>query len=183
MKLFLVLTLLACTYPAFAERGLFRRRCNVQYYAPSQSYPQQVCGTQSAVVSCNQCGSHQAQGQSVNYSSNVSYSGNYNYSGNVNYASSGGGDLISLINNYRAQNGLGPISHDPSLDISDNSGHGRFRRSRMSGVTNWASETDPQAVFNQWRNSPGHNANMLAPNITRGGFAPGIGGGTTFTAQ
>jgi uncharacterized protein YkwD len=107
-----------------------------------------------------------------------------NYAAQGTYSQSSSGDsaqLLSLINNYRAQNGLGALSYDPSLNISDSGSHRNFKRSGVAGVSNWASSQNAQQTFEMWRNSPGHNANMLSPNITRAGF--GYGNGTAFTGS
>ncbi len=170
MRNILVFTLLVCAFPALGERW-FRRSSNTQYYTPSQNSVRQTTNTQNGMVYCSKCGGYHAPHHAA---TSVSNSG---------YVSNGGSDLISLINNYRSQNGLNPIAYDSRLNISDSPGHRGFNRSGMSGATNWSSETNPQAIFNQWLDSPGHKANMLNPNITRGGIAPGTKGGTTFTAQ
>lgn len=90
--------------------------------------------------------------------------------------------LLNLINNYRQQNGLGPVSYNASLAMVDNSSHSKFRSSGMSGVTNWAPGTDPNQVFEMWKGSAGHRANMLAPGISQIGIGTD-GSSTTLLGQ
>jgi uncharacterized protein YkwD len=90
-------------------------------------------------------------------------------------------ELLSLINNYRAQKGLGALTYDPSLNISDGRNHANFQRSGVNGVANWSSTANSEQTFDMWRKSSGHNANMLNPSITRAGF--GYGNGTAFTGS
>lgn len=56
---------------------------------------------------------------------------------------------------------------DPFQRITD-FGHDRWTAAAENIACGYAT---PEAVFNGWKNSPGHNANMLLPNIT----AIGIG--------
>jgi uncharacterized protein YkwD len=101
------------------------------------------------------------------------------------YSNGGGQDLLSMINNYRAQNGLNALAYNPSLNLADGYGpthHGKFKRSGMSGVSNWSGSSDAQTTFNMWVKSDGHRANMLAPNATSAGIGYNHTG-TTFTAQ
>jgi uncharacterized protein YkwD len=94
--------------------------------------------------------------------------------------------FLFLINQYRAQNGLGALQIQAELqadavwmadDMAQNNflGHtdtlGRdpFVRMTAFGFTGWnsaaenvaAGNADAQATFDQWKSSPGHNANML----------------------
>jgi hypothetical protein len=107
-----------------------------------------------------------------------------------------------LLSQYRAENGLAPLSFSTNLTRaaayhSENMGNQRFfghddpagrspeDRARQCGYafptgeniaagTNWATARD---AFEAWRNSPGHNANMLNPNYVQIGigryYAPG----------
>jgi hypothetical protein len=96
--------------------------------------------------------------------------------------------LLSLINDYRVQNGLSPLGVSPTLtaaarwmseDMAENGyagGHvdslGRGPRERITAfgyvgsgwgeVIAWGQHT-PEQVFQAWRNSPGHNDVMLQP--------------------
>ena len=104
-------------------------------------------------------------------------------------------EMLTLINNYRAENGVGPLTASPTLtdaaqyhaaDMADQN----YFSHDVQGVGSWsdnisntgydsmgrgeniaAGNTDPEATFQQWVNSPGHRANMLNPSYT----AIGIG--------
>lgn len=94
--------------------------------------------------------------------------------------------FVSLINAYRVQNGLVPLkvsvtltqaSHWMSQDMAshnylghtDSQGHDpgtRIGDFGYMGETTWgenvaAGNSTAQATFDQWKNSPAHNANML----------------------
>jgi uncharacterized protein YkwD len=115
--------------------------------------------------------------------------------------------FVGLLNTYRAQNGLGAVSACVSLnraaqghseDMRDND---YFSHDGLNGSTPWARSCDAcfdlgcgpqtamaeniaagnsgaQATFNQWKNSPGHNANMLGASFTIIGIGRATGGGT-----
>ncbi len=98
--------------------------------------------------------------------------------------------FLVLINNYRAQNNLAPLALSYTLtkaaqwkstDMANNSyfAHDDLSRSwtqRISdcgyGYNTWLGENiaagyvTAQDVFTAWKNSPGHNANMLGTNYT-----------------
>src|SRR5438094_722282 len=99
--------------------------------------------------------------------------------------------FLGLINQYRAQNGLGGLSLDGQLNDAskwmsqdmcaknyfshtDSLGRDPFARMAAFGYSyntwkgeNLAAGTDTaQAAFDIWRSSPGHNANMLNGNFT-----------------
>lgn len=97
--------------------------------------------------------------------------------------------FLTLINNYRQQNGLTPLQASVSLTTAakwmsgdmaqknyfshtDSLGRDPFTRMRAYGY-NYntymgeniaAGYSDAANTFNQWKNSSGHNANMLNPN-------------------
>ncbi|MGC4189885.1 MAG: CAP domain-containing protein [Thermomicrobiales bacterium] len=103
--------------------------------------------------------------------------------------------FLKLINDYRQANNLDPLTASPTLgaaalahsqdmatqDYSSHTGKdGSSPQDRMQAAgydTNQANFTGeniywggagldtPQAAFDWWRNSPGHNANMLSPNF------------------
>jgi uncharacterized protein YkwD len=103
--------------------------------------------------------------------------------------------FLGLINSYRQQNGLQPLalsygltkpSQWKSVDLATNAyfAHDDLSRTWDQRIVDcgytyntWLGEniaagySTAQAVFGAWRNSPGHNANMLGANYT----AIGIG--------
>jgi hypothetical protein len=121
--------------------------------------------------------------------------------------------FLGLINNYRAQNNLGPLSIDSALQDSTNwmsndmltsciagkytcshtDSTGRTFDQRLrdfgypAGTTASAGEniawgynggaTTAQQVFNLWKNSPGHNANMLGSSYVAIGISRSCSGG------
>jgi len=99
--------------------------------------------------------------------------------------------FLGLINNYRASNGLGPLSLNSQLNAAsewmsndmgvnnyfshtDSLGRDPFTRMAAFGYNynTWKGENlaagaeGAQAAFNLWKNSSGHNANMLNGNFT-----------------
>jgi uncharacterized protein YkwD len=103
--------------------------------------------------------------------------------------------FLQLINNYRAQNGLQPLALSYTLTraaqwkSSDLGANNYFAHDDLTrtwdqrirdcgyGYNAWLGEniaagnSGAQATFDQWRNSPGHNANMLGANYTAIGIA------------
>jgi uncharacterized protein YkwD len=99
--------------------------------------------------------------------------------------------FLGLINQYRAQNGLGALQFSGKLTAAANyhswemAEYNYFSHTLLNGVT-WsqnianfgytantyraeniaAGYSTAAEVFNAWKNSPGHNANMLSPNYT-----------------
>lgn len=99
--------------------------------------------------------------------------------------------FLQIINTYRADNGLAPLTLSNSLtraskwmatDMANNNylahvdsgGRDPVTRILTFGYpinnTNWgencaAGHADAQGTFLQWKNSPGHNANMLGANF------------------
>lgn len=94
--------------------------------------------------------------------------------------------MLSIINTYRSQNGLSPLTASPSLsraalwkssDMAQNQyfahddlGRGWLQRlldcgypSSNDGEDLAAGNADAQHTFDQWRTSPPHNANLLNP--------------------
>lgn len=114
--------------------------------------------------------------------------------------------LLGLINQHRANNGLGPLSACTSLNRAAQ-GHSEdmrdqnyFSHTGLNGSLPWdracwacyslgcgpstamaeniaAGYSDAQNTFNQWLNSPGHNANMLGAAYTVIGIGRATGGG------
>lgn len=104
--------------------------------------------------------------------------------------------FVTLLNQYRAQSGLAPMLIDPGLqgaaDWMDNDMgvNNYFSHTDSLGQSPWtrmcnfgycyntykgeniaAGYTTGAAVFEGWRNSPGHNANMLGLNYRVMGIA------------
>jgi uncharacterized protein YkwD len=104
--------------------------------------------------------------------------------------------FANLINSYRQANGLGTLSIDPSLEDAarwmsqdmgaknyfshtDSLGRDPFQRMVAFGYNynTWEGEniaagySTAQAVFDAWKASAGHNANMLNPNYKVMGIA------------
>ena len=98
--------------------------------------------------------------------------------------------FVTLINNWRAQNGAGPLSvtstitHAAEWMNNDMGQNHYFSHTDSLGRSPWdrmcyfgycystwkgeniaAGYTTGQAVFNAWKASSGHNANMLNPNF------------------
>ncbi len=103
-----------------------------------------------------------------------------------------------LISQYRADHGLKPLKLDPtlmrlaaehaqrmaSMDRMSHSlpGEGSFAqriaaggfRAAMAAENVAAGQKSLAAVFEAWRKSPGHNANMLLPNVSLMGIAVAV---------
>lgn len=89
-------------------------------------------------------------------------------------------EVLQLVNEYRAANGLGPLQSDPRLNAAaDNWSEAMaegdfFRHSTPAQVEeqgydwrSWgeniaAGQPTPESVVNAWINSPGHRANILS---------------------
>jgi uncharacterized protein YkwD len=114
--------------------------------------------------------------------------------------------FLVLINNYRAQNSLGPLTACTSLNRAaqghsdDMRDQNYFSHTGLDNSTPWdracdgcymqgcgpstamaeniaAGNSGAQGTFSQWQNSPGHNANMLGANFTMIGIGRATGGG------
>lgn len=113
--------------------------------------------------------------------------------------------FLTLINNYRTSNGLPTLTMSNSLyNASENhswdmAAYNYFSHTGRDGSTPWdriraagytyntylgeniaAGYADAQSVFTAWRNSPGHNANMLSPNFHAIGVGRVYGSGSTY---
>jgi uncharacterized protein YkwD len=113
--------------------------------------------------------------------------------------------FVTLINNYRSQSGLGPLSIDWEMQASsdwmsaDMGQKGYFSHTDSLGRDPWtrmcdfgycyntwkgeniaAGYTTAQSVFTAWQNSPGHNANMLGANYTAMGISRVYTAGSTY---
>jgi len=114
--------------------------------------------------------------------------------------------FVTLINNYRAQNGVGALTIDPSIQgaaewmSADMGQYNYFSHTDHLGQTPWtrmcnfgycystykgeniaAGYSTAAAVFEGWRNSPGHNANMLNANYKVMGIGRVVTLGSTYT--
>jgi uncharacterized protein YkwD len=120
--------------------------------------------------------------------------------------------MTTLINDYRAANGLGPLTPQGQLMVAaeqhaqdqavmdsgsthtGSDGSTDLDRVVRAGYSNWRSEAEnvayysadgsAYAAFEGWRNSPGHNANMLGAGYTDIGVgrAQSSSGGWYWTA-
>jgi uncharacterized YkwD family protein/spore coat assembly protein SafA len=110
------------------------------------------------------------------------------------------GQVVQLVNQERARNGLSPLTHNwelsrvaryKSMDMRD---RGYFSHTsptygspftmmknfginyRAAGENIASGQTTPQAVVQAWMNSPGHRANILSTNYTQIGVGYVAGG-------
>ena len=116
--------------------------------------------------------------------------------------------LLDRVNDYRIQNGLNPLSISASLtgaarlmsedmatedyfSHTDSLGRSPFERMALSGYdceayNTWCGENLAAGVasggetFDLWRNSPGHNGNMLNPNYVVAGIAAAFNQDSTY---
>ena len=114
--------------------------------------------------------------------------------------------FLVIINDYRQQNGLGTLAACRSLNRAAQ-GHSEdmrdqnyFAHQGLNGSSPWdracgacyelgcgpktamseniaAGNADAQKTFIQWKNSPGHNKNMLSPSVSYIGIGRATGGG------
>jgi len=114
--------------------------------------------------------------------------------------------FLAIINEYRAQNGLGSLTACRSLNRAAQ-GHSEdmrdqnyFSHTGLNGSAPWdrscdacfelgcgpstamaeniaAGKSGAAATFDQWKNSPGHDANMLGASFTIIGIGRATGGG------
>lgn len=86
-------------------------------------------------------------------------------------------ETIRLLNDYRASRGLGRLTVDPVLTAQARgwsmhlANGAAFQHSNHNVFENIAmnSQAGPATFFNQWKNSPGHNRNMLEAGVTKVG--------------
>jgi uncharacterized protein YkwD len=174
----------------------------------------QTCGGSAASSGDATTGS--TSGDTTGSTSGGSTTAGSTSGGSTSSSSSGGGGtgldaeelaFLSIINDYRAQNGLGALSACTSLgtaaqlhseDMRDND---YFSHTGLNGSSPWdrscaagyqlgcgpqtamgenlaAGNSLAPATFTQWKNSPGHNANMLGGSFTVIGIGRATGGGT-----
>jgi uncharacterized protein YkwD/uncharacterized protein YraI len=113
--------------------------------------------------------------------------------------------FLQLINQYRAANGLGQLTHTQTLAAAaehhsvDMAAKNYFSHTMLDGTSvpqnianhgysdgsTWgeniaAGNANAAATFEQWRKSPGHNANMLNPSFGAIGIGRAYGAGSTY---
>lgn len=114
-------------------------------------------------------------------------------------------EFMALLNDYRAQNDLGPILIDPSIQAAaewmstDLGANNYFSHTDSNGQSPWdrmcnfgychntwkgeniaAGYVTAEAVFQGWKDSPGHNANMLGEHYVVMGIARVLTEGSSF---
>ena len=113
-----------------------------------------------------------------------------------------GAQTLTLINSYRTSRGLSPLAANGTLKalarqhsryqaarrtISHDGFRQRSAQARAAGLSVVCSENvgvgymTPQQLFSGWRSSPGHNTNLLRPNLRYAGVSV-VGGYSTFFA-
>lgn len=107
--------------------------------------------------------------------------------------------MLGLINDFRAQNGVGPLTLSSTLTAaadfhSKDMANRNYFSHDLPGIGTWsqnisnygytggtraeniaAGHSDAASTVNQWINSPGHRANMLNPNLTAIGIGSAYG--------
>jgi uncharacterized protein YkwD len=108
--------------------------------------------------------------------------------------------FLELVNNHRKANGLGPVKLSPELNAAAEKysktqsdagkmGHSvdgtqfgdRAKAAGYKGSPNGenaaynSADSSPEKIFEMWKNSPGHNANMLSKDATEIGYGTNNG--------
>jgi uncharacterized protein YkwD len=108
--------------------------------------------------------------------------------------------LLELVNQVRAEHGLGPLAYNQALGHAAQSyaetlaatnhwshtgpdGSTMQDRAAWAGYTRWlflaenlaAGYEDPATIVNQWMNSKGHRDSILAPEATEAGVGHAFG--------
>lgn len=104
-------------------------------------------------------------------------------------------EIIHLTNQHRADHGLHPLQHDPTLSANSRSwsehmaAHQDFRHSGKWNVAEniaATTESNPSArtIVDMWMNSAGHRANILNPDYHRIGVGVATSAdGRTYATQ
>ena len=104
-------------------------------------------------------------------------------------------DILGLVNNARAEAGLGALTWDSSLDgdamrrakeISTNFVHENLPSrcgENIFGITSGSNGVSAETCFTNWWNSPGHHDNMLNPSYTRISVAIYFDGSSTYASM
>jgi hypothetical protein len=98
--------------------------------------------------------------------------------------------FAALLNHYRVAAGLPPLAYDHDLSAwaaqnnaeQSNRGLGHHVNPNCHQNCAW-NAPDAVSVAAEWMNSPGHQANLLAPSLSRFGIAYGPGPYWTMNAQ
>jgi uncharacterized protein YkwD len=113
--------------------------------------------------------------------------------------------FLALINDYRAANGRGPLSHNPQLGAAaENHSHDQAKNNYLGHTGSDGSSiqqriqragyADPRAwgenvaagypsasdAFQGWKTSPGHDANMLGAQFTEIGIGRAYNAGSRY---
>lgn len=85
--------------------------------------------------------------------------------------SAGGGDVIEIVNRHRIRFGLRPVVRvhlGAQAQAQQQHNSGSMHHSPFSGRENVAAgQSSAEQVVNDWMNSPGHRANILAGDATQ----------------
>ncbi|EPE99248.1 CAP domain-containing protein [Rhizobium grahamii] len=115
-----------------------------------------------------------------------------------------GAQTLALINSYRTSRGLAPLAANGTLKalarqhsqyqatrrhMSHDGFRHRSAQAKAAGLSIVCSENvgsghlTPQQLFSGWRRSPGHNTNLLRPNLRYAGVSVVAGYSTFFACQ
>jgi hypothetical protein len=92
--------------------------------------------------------------------------------------------VLRVINRFRAQWQLPPVTYDPALAAisQTNNAMGGVHAYTGNCRQTWAGTPDPESAVSMWMNSCGHRNIIMAPNLTRGG-SHCAANGATFTGN
>jgi uncharacterized protein YkwD len=96
------------------------------------------------------------QGQKI---LNGEFAGQYRIVGQVQQSAEG--QFLALVNQHRANHGLGPIGWDQHCANLAATNNGIHTPHSMFGSQVWAGASDFVSAFNMWVASPAHNAILL----------------------
>ena len=99
--------------------------------------------------------------------------------------------MLTLVNEYRAKHGLNKLKASQKLYDQSRAwskvmaGQDKLYHSQDNVYENIAYNHDitPEAIFTLWKNSPGHNANMLAPDVHVFGYSNALRGGKVYSTM
>jgi uncharacterized protein YkwD len=90
---------------------------------------------------------------------NGEYAGQYRIEGQVEISAEQ--QFLNLVNQHRANHGLGPLSWDQTCAAYAALNNGVHDPQSIYGMQTWAGVTDFVSAFNMWVASPAHNAILL----------------------